>query len=157
MDRFAYEHEPRPDKPAYMMAIAQAAALRADCLGRHVGAVIHLDWRVLSTGYNGTPFGMTNCSDQGCHRCSERTKFAPGVGYDKCICVHAEENAILSAARHGIRLEGANIVSTLQPCLTCLKSIVQAGIRSVTFRDLLPMDSVVAPQWNRLMDAIDRA
>ena len=63
---------PRPDKVQYFLLIALAARTRADCLGRRVGAVITREGRVLSTGYNGTPFGMPNCSEGGCHRCSRR-------------------------------------------------------------------------------------
>ena len=94
---------PRPDKQLYLLLIALAARTRADCLGRRVGAVLDLDGRVLSTGYNGTPFGMPNCSEGGCHRCANRDAqpFLRGGAYDVCVCVHAEQNALLTAPASG--------------------------------------------------------
>jgi len=124
----------RPSKEQYMLQMAQTVANRADCMGRKVGAVIHRDSYVVATGYNGTPQGMTNCTDGGCFRCANREEFGLGVGYHLCICVHAEMNALLTAARWGARVEGASIVSTLRPCVDCLKSIVQAGITVVHFQ-----------------------
>ena len=125
---------PRPDRPEYFMNIALAVRERADCLGQKVGAIIVLSHRIVSTGYNGTPAGMRNCSDGGCVRCSNREKKYPsGTGYDLCICVHAEQNAILSAARFGISIQGATIYTTVQPCFGCLKEMLQAGIDEVIY------------------------
>ena len=134
----------RPDKNHYFLLIALAARTRADCLGRRVGAVITREGRVLSTGYNGTPFGMPNCSDGGCHRCSQRTTNTAlrGGAYDVCICVHAEQNAILTAARFGQQTLGASLTSTTQPCFGCLKEMLQAGIEEVQY--LHPWDPVEA-------------
>ncbi|TMC48032.1 MAG: dCMP deaminase family protein [Chloroflexi bacterium] len=126
----------RPDKRLYFLLIALAARTRADCLGRRVGAVIVRDDRVLSTGYNGTPFGMPNCSEGGCHRCLHRGEEAPylrGGAYDVCLCVHAEQNAILTAARFGQQTLGAGLTSTTQPCFGCLKEMLQAGISEVRY------------------------
>ncbi len=81
------------------MNIALAVRERADCLGQKVGAIIVLSHRIVATGYNGTPAGMRNCSDGGCIRCANRDKkYVSGSAYDLCICVHAEQNAILAAA-----------------------------------------------------------
>ena len=134
----------RPDKSTYFLLIALAARSRADCIGRRVGAVITREGRVLSTGYNGTPFGMPNCSEGGCHRCAQRrTGDAPRSGaYDVCICVHAEQNAILTAARFGQQTLGASMTTTVQPCFGCLKEMLQAGISDVHF--LHPWDPVEA-------------
>ncbi|MGI8847519.1 MAG: deoxycytidylate deaminase [Candidatus Dormibacteria bacterium] len=134
----------RPDKELYFLLIALAARTRADCVGRRVGAVITREGRVLSTGYNGTPFGMPNCSDGGCHRCSQRgSDNAPrGGAYDICICVHAEQNAILTAARFGQQTLGAAMTTTVQPCFGCLKEMLQAGIQEVHY--LHPWDPVEA-------------
>jgi dCMP deaminase len=134
----------RPDKQLYLLLIALAARTRADCLGRRVGAVIHLEGRVLSTGYNGTPFGMPNCSDGGCHRCANRdaTPYLRGGAYDVCLCVHAEQNALLTAARFGQRTLGASLTSTTQPCFGCLKELLQAGIAEI--RHLHPWDPLEA-------------
>jgi len=134
----------RPDKAHYFLLIALAVRTRADCLGRRVGAIITRDGRVISTGYNGTPFGMANCSDGGCHRCAQRAR-APelrGGGYDACLCVHAEQNAILTAARFGQQTLGAAITSTMQPCFICLREMLQAGISDVSY--LHPWDPVEA-------------
>jgi dCMP deaminase len=125
---------PRPDKAHYFLLIALAARTRADCLGRRVGAVITREGRVLSTGYNGTPFGMPNCSEGGCHRCSRRDDDRlRGGAYDVCICVHAEQNALLTAARFGQQTLGASMTSTMQPCFGCLKEMLQAGISDVRY------------------------
>jgi dCMP deaminase len=115
------------------MRIAMAARSRADCLGNRVGAVLVLDDRIISTGYNGTPANMTNCTDGGCMRCSQRDRFASGKAYDLCICVHAEQNALLAAARFGIATEGSRIFSTMQPCFGCTKELLQAGIYKVHY------------------------
>ncbi len=108
-----------------------------------MGAVITRDARVLSTGYNGTPFGMPNCSEGGCHRCSRRDDDGlRGGAYDICICVHAEQNALLTAARFGQQTLGASMTSTTQPCFGCLKEMVQAGITDVHY--LHPWDPMEA-------------
>ena len=78
-----------------------------------MGAVLVVDDRVISTGYNGTPEGMINCSDGGCWRCFDRESFAPGAGYDVCICVHAEQNACWEPL--GLESEQTAAIST-QPC-----------------------------------------
>jgi dCMP deaminase len=125
----------RPDKRMYFLLIALAARTRADCLGRRVGAVIVREDRVLSTGYNGTPFGMPNCSEGGCYRCAHRDDepYLRGGAYDVCLCVHAEQNAILTAARFGQQTLGASLTSTMQPCFGCLKEMLQAGITEVRY------------------------
>lgn len=124
----------RPDQDTYYMQIAIAVRERADCTGQKVGAVIVFKNRIISTGYNGTPAGMKNCSDGGCHRCANRGKqYQSGTAYDLCICVHAEQNALLSAARFGISVEGATLYTTTQPCFGCLKEMLQAGIHTVWF------------------------
>lgn len=131
----------RVDQDTYYMQIAMAVRERADCIGQKVGAVIVFKNRIISTGYNGTPAGMKNCSDGGCNRCAKRgQEYKPGTAYDLCICVHAEQNALLSAARFGISVEGATIYTTTQPCFGCLKEMLQAGIDTVYFRNLWTAD-----------------
>lgn len=111
---------------AYFLNIAQAIKLRSSCVRRQVGAVIVKDNRLLATGYNGTPRGIANCNDGGCPRCNSG---APsGTGLEDCICIHAEQNAILQAARYGIRIEGADMYCTLFPCKDCAKLMINAGI-----------------------------
>jgi dCMP deaminase len=125
----------RPDKQTYNLLLAVAARSRADCLDRRVGAIITRDDRVLSTGYTGTPFGMPNCSQGGCARCAAGPLDGAPLtgGYDVCLCVHAEQNAILHASRFGQQTLGASMTSTLQPCFGCLKEMLQAGIEEVRF------------------------
>lgn len=123
----------RPDPHEYFMGIAMAVRRRANCLGNRVGSVVVLDRRIISTGYNGTPENMDNCTEGGCHRCANRDKYPPGTGYDVCICVHAEQNAILAAARFGISVDGATVYSTMRPCFGCAKEMLQARIVGVYF------------------------
>ena len=123
----------RPDMHDYFMGIALAVRRRADCTGNRVGALIVLDRRIVSTGYNGTPENMPNCSEGGCHRCANRTQYPSGTGYDLCICVHAEQNALLAAARFGIAVESGVLYSTMRPCFGCTKELLQAKISAVYY------------------------
>ncbi len=121
----------RPDWDEYFMAIAKTVSLRSNCIKRRVAAVIVKDKRIISTGYNGTPRGITNCNEGGCPRCNSMT--ASGHGLDECICSHAEENAITQAAYHGVSVKSATIYITLSPCLTCAKMIINTGIAEVVY------------------------
>jgi dCMP deaminase len=121
----------RPSWDEYFMRIAHEAARRSNCIRRQVGAIIVKDRAIISTGYNGTPMGVRNCCDGGCLRCQSEAE--PGEGYDTCICVHAEENAIVLAARHGTATDGSTLYSTLRPCFGCIKSAIQAGIKEVVY------------------------
>jgi dCMP deaminase len=134
------------------MNIALAVRARALCLGRHVGAVLVKDNRIISTGYNGTPANMPNCDEheKGCLRCSSK-EFPSGTGYDLCICVHAEQNALLSAARFGISVEGAVLYSTLRPCFGCTKEALQAGVHAIHFlHDWSHPDERVRAEYERI-------
>jgi len=137
-----------PTNDQYYMGIAFAVRERANCRGNRVGAVIVKGNRVVSTGYNGVPDGMPNCLDGGCLRCANPDgRFPSGHGYDLCICVHAEQNAILSAARFGISLEGATLYTTMQPCFGCAKELLQAKIvRVVYLHPWIPTDADPAMQ-----------
>ena len=115
----------------YYSSIAHVVASRSSCLRRQVGALIVMENRIISTGYNGTPFGVKNCDEGGCRRCaSDEPSLA---GYDWCLCVHAEQNAIALAARQGTSTNGAHLYVTLRPCFGCLKEAIQAGIRAITY------------------------
>ena len=123
-----------PSDDDYFMGVALAVRRKANCTGNRVAAVIVKDKRIIATGYNGVPSGMTHCLDGGCLRCSNPNgQFKTGTGYDLCICVHAEQNALLSAARFGISVEGAQMYTTMQPCYGCAKEIVQARIARVVY------------------------
>ena len=119
---------PRPDMHTYFMQIALAVRERANCMGNKVGAVLVVDNRIVSTGYNGTPSKMRNCEDGGCERCANREKYPSGSSYDLCICVHAEQNALLSAARFGVAVAGSTLYCTMRPCFGCTKELLQAGV-----------------------------
>ena len=121
----------RPSWDEYFMSLARLAATRSTCLRRHVGAVIVKDRMVLSTGYNDTPRGMRNCGDGGCARCASDA--AAGTGLDTCLCLHAEQNAIIQAAYHGVAIAGGAIYCTHQPCLTCAKMVVNAGLVRIVY------------------------
>jgi dCMP deaminase len=107
---------------------------------RAVGAVIVNDLRIVSTGYNGTPFGFLNCSEGGCQRCNSNTP--SGVALDECLCIHAEENAVIEAGR--AKANGGTIYVTLSPCLTCSKTVVQAGIKRIVYNRKYAMPSADA-------------
>ena len=124
----------RPDWDTYFMDIAHVVKRRSNCSRRQVAAVVVKDRRIISTGYNGTPRGVTNCCEGGCARCASDVPSGEGLG--ECICSHAEENSITQAAYHGIRLKGATIYVTLSPCLTCSKMIINSGITEVIFDEL---------------------
>ncbi len=121
----------RPSWDEYFMNIAYETARRSNCSRRKIGAVLVRDRRIVSTGYNGTPLGVKNCFDGGCARCS--SDVPSGQSYDTCICVHAEQNAIILAARNGISTDGSVLYTTLRPCFGCAKESVQAGIVEVVY------------------------
>ncbi len=131
---------PRPNWDEYFMMMAEVAATRSNCIKRRVGAVIVHNQQILSTGYNGTPKGIKNCSEGGCPRCGGGG--ASGAGLNECLCVHAEENSIVQAAAHGVAIRGGTLYCTLCPCSYCAKSIINAGIREVVYGGAYAMDVV---------------
>ncbi|MBI64048.1 MAG: CMP deaminase [Chloroflexi bacterium] len=142
----------RPNIDEYMMTIAITVRSRANCKGNKVGAVISKEGHIISTGYNGTPHNIKNCDEGGCNRCSNRKKFPSGTSYDLCICVHAEQNAVLSAARFGISTEDAILYTTIMPCFGCAKEMLQAGIIEVKFLNRwVPPDQELNDEHNKLL------
>jgi dCMP deaminase len=130
----------RPGWDEYFMSIARVVASRSNCVKRKVAAVITLDRRIISTGYNGTPRGVRNCNEGGCPRCNA---FAEGgTKLDECLCSHGEENAITQSAYHGVAVRGATLYSTLSPCLTCTKMIINAGIVEVVYNADYPLGGI---------------
>ena len=121
----------RPSWDDYYMQIAWTVSRRGNCIRRAVGALIVDELGIISNGYNGTPSGMRNCNEGGCPRCVSN---APRhEGYNMCLCIHAEQNAIILAARAGKGTAGKSLYTTLRPCLDCLKIIVQAGIYEIVY------------------------
>jgi len=113
--------------------------------------VIVKDRHIVSTGYNGTPSNMPNCSEGGCHRCAHRDQYASGTGYDLCICVHAEQNALLAAARFGIAVEGSTVYTTMRPCFGCTKELLQARVDAVYYlHDWVHPDPQYQAEYERL-------
>ncbi|GAA6622516.1 deoxycytidylate deaminase [Scytonema sp. NUACC26] len=121
----------RPTWDEYFLMLAKLAATRSTCLAFPVGAVIVKNKQVLATGYNGPPSGSVHCTSQGyCYRglsSCDASQTLPSRA------VHAEANAIAQAAKHGIPTDGASIYVTLEPCLSCLKLIISAGIKEVFY------------------------
>lgn len=125
------ESDQRPSWDEYFLMLAKLAATRSTCLAFPVGAVIVKNKQILATGYNGSPGGSAHCTEQGyCYpglSSCDASKTLPSRA------VHAEANAIAQAAKHGISTEGASIYVTLEPCLSCLKLIISAGIHEVFY------------------------
>jgi dCMP deaminase len=128
----------RPSWDEYFMDIARQVATRSTCLRRHVGAVIVRDKRILCTGYNGAPRGLAHCDVVGCLR--EKLGIPSGQRQEICRGLHAEQNAIIQAALHGVSVEGGTIYITHQPCITCAKMVINAGIVRVVCASAYPDD-----------------
>jgi dCMP deaminase len=130
----------RPSWDEYFMNIARVVASRSNCIKRKVGAVIALDRRIISTGYNGTPRGIRNCNEGGCPRCAGAAE--SGTRLDECLCSHAEENSITQSAYHGVTVRGGTIYTTFCPCLICTKMIINAGLGEVVYDAHFPLGEV---------------
>lgn len=126
----------RPSWDRYFMEMARVAATRSTCLRRQVGAAIVKDKRLLTTGYNGAPQGIRHCSETGCLR--QAANIPSGERHELCRGTHAEQNAIVQAAFHGVEIEGATLYCTHQPCSVCTKMIINAGIRRIVFENGYP-------------------
>lgn len=113
----------------YFMSMAYLASKRSTCLRRQVGAVLVKDNAVIATGYNGAPSKSEHCEAKGCIR--QNLNIPSGERLDICRAVHAEQNALLQAAKHGVVTEGATMYITVTPCFTCGKMIVNAGIEEI--------------------------
>jgi len=131
---------PRPTWDEYFMNMAAVAATRSNCVKRHIGAILVKDKQIISTGYNGTPKGIKNCNEGGCPRCMSFADSGTALG--ECLCVHAEENAIVQAAYNGVSIKGSTLYTTFCPCSYCAKSIINAGIVKVVYREEYGMDEV---------------
>lgn len=121
----------RPTWEEYFMDITRLVAKRATCLRRQVGAVLVMDKRLLATGYNGAPSGLAHCLEVGCLR--EKNNIPSGERHELCRGLHAEQNAIIQAAYHGIRIQGATLYCTNLPCVICTKMIINAGIKEIIY------------------------
>lgn len=125
MTRLSWDH--------YFMEITNLVSRRSTCLRRQVGAVLVKDRQILATGYNGPPRGLPHCDEVGCLR--ELKGIPSGERHELCRGLHAEQNAIIQAANHGVAIGGATLYSTTHPCVICTKMIVNAGIQRVVYRE----------------------
>lgn len=122
--------------PEYFMRITHQVAERATCTRRKVGAIAVKDKRILATGYNGSPSDISHCADIGCLR--ESLGIPSGQRHELCRGLHAEQNVIIQAAVHGIKLQGCEIYCTTQPCLICTKMLINTGVTAVYFAESYP-------------------
>ena len=135
----ARDRHPRARRPTwdeYFLQLARQAATRSTCLRRQVGAVLVRDRRVLATGYNGAPRGVAHCLDIGCLR--EQLAIPSGERHELCRAIHAEQNAVIQAAVHGVAIEGATLYATLQPCVLCAKMLINCGVREIHYAEGYP-------------------
>ena len=123
----------RPSWSEYFMTITRAVAERSTCLRRHVGAIIVKDKRILATGYNGAPAGLRHCEEVGCLR--EDKSIPSGERHELCRGLHAEQNAIIQSAFHGIPIAGSMLYCTNKPCSICTKMIINAGIKKIVIEE----------------------
>lgn len=119
----------RPSWDDYFLEIARVVSTRSTCLRRKVGAVVVLERRLLTTGYNGTPVGLRHCAETGCLR--EQLQVPAGERHELCRGLHAEQNAVIQAAIHGVAIKGASVYCTHYPCVVCAKILVNAGITAL--------------------------
>lgn len=126
----------RPNWDEYFMEIAELVKTRSTCLRRQVGAVIVKDNRILTTGYNGVPPKVEHCENAGCLR--EKLGVPSGQRHELCRALHAEQNAVIQAAKNGIPIDGSTIYITAQPCIICAKILIASGIQRIIFKGDYP-------------------
>jgi len=116
--------------------MARVVASRSTCLRRRVGALLVRDKRILTTGYNGAPANIPHCEDVGCLR--DELGIPSGERQELCRGLHAEQNAIIQAALHGVTTRGSVLYCTTQPCITCAKMLINAGVNRVVYEGDYP-------------------
>lgn len=121
------------------MELTETVGGWASCIRRKVGAVIVREKRVMATGYNGAPAGVKTCLDRGeCMR--QKMNIPSGTHAELCFAAHAEQNAIIQAARYGVEISGSTLYCTHQPCVICAKMIINSGIKRVVYKEGYPDD-----------------
>lgn len=126
----------RPSWDEYFMEVAEVVAKRSTCKRRRIGAILVKDKRILATGYNGAPSGLRHCEEYGCLR--EELGVPSGERHEICRALHAEQNAIVQAARYGISVRDSTLYTTAEPCVLCAKMLINAGIVKIVYRDTYP-------------------
>jgi dCMP deaminase len=132
----------RPSWDEYFMTLATNVATRTTCLRRGVGAVVVKDRRILATGYNGVPSGIQHCSEVGCLR--KKLDVPSGQRHEICRGLHAEQNAIIQAARWGINISDSTVYVTTQPCVVCAKMLINASVREIVYKNPYPDELAMA-------------
>lgn len=126
----------RPSIDEYFIQFADLASTRSTCVRRQVGAVLVRDKHILSTGYNGAPMHTKHCTTETCLRL--KTGVKPGERHELCRGVHAEQNAIIQCALHGVSSRDATLYVTHSPCTICAKMLINAGIQRVVIKRKYP-------------------
>jgi dCMP deaminase len=130
----------RISKDEYFMKIAEVVSLRSTCIKRKVGAVLVKDSHILSTGYNGAPSGFSHCTTDTCIRQNLKS----GENPELCRGIHAEVNCIIQAAIHGTSILGdTTLYSTHFPCMSCLKLLINAGIKRIVYQEGYNMENKI--------------
>ena len=125
------ENMERPSWDEYFLEILQVVKKRSTCLRRQVAAIIVQDKRIIATGYNGAPKGVAHCGEVGCLR--EQMGIPSGERHELCRGIHAEQNAIIQSAVHGVAIKDATIYITHSPCILCAKMLINAGIKRIVY------------------------
>ncbi len=151
------KNEPSASRPPwddYFMELAELVATRTTCLRHKVGAVLVRDKHILTTGFNGAPAGMSHCLEIGCIR--DKRNIASGTRHEICRAVHAEQNAVIQCALHGVSSQDSTIYVTHQPCTICTKILINAGVKRIVYKEAYPDEfaqklieeaGVVLEQW----------
>ncbi|QAR33592.1 cytidine deaminase [Geovibrio thiophilus] len=146
----------RPNWDQYFIEITNIAKQRSTCLRRQVGALLVKDNHILATGYNGVPAGVTHCEATGCLR--QKLNVPSGQRHELCRGLHAEQNAILQAAYHGVPIKGATLYCNTKPCSICTKMIINAGIVRIVYElyyedaladEILAETNIIVEQFNK--------
>ena len=132
----------RPSWDSYFMQITELVKTRSTCLRRQVGALVVRDRRIVSTGYNGAPSGIAHCESAGCLR--QKLGIPSGERHELCRAIHAEQNALLQAARYGSVLQNGTLYVTCQPCSLCAKMLINAGIVRIVYKGDYPDELATA-------------
>ena len=126
----------RPTWDQYFLDMARVIGRRATCLRRQVGALLVRDKRILATGYNGAPSGLPHCEEVGCRR--QEMDIPAGERQELCRGLHAEQNAIIQGALHGVSVKGSVLYCTTQPCVICAKMLINAGVKRAVYEGDYP-------------------
>jgi dCMP deaminase len=126
----------RPSWDEYFMQIVDVVKTRSTCLRRQVGAILVVDKHIISTGYNGPPTGLAHCEETGCLR--DQLGIPSGERPELCRGVHAEQNAIIQAALHGVSTKGATLYVNASPCVMCAKMLINAGVKRIVYEEEYP-------------------